>query len=165
MSPGAWIVWPDAPRPGRPGAADDGRVPDAADRRPPGDGRGCSRRRRRSPGRPGPLRPERRPHPRPAADDADRRPHTATALLSWAIVALARHPDAQERARAEVAAVLGDTPPTAESAGRLPYVEQVIKETLRLYPPIHVGNAARPVIWRSRGIASRRARGCCSRSS
>jgi cytochrome P450 len=40
----------------------------------------------------------------------------------------------------EVDQVLGQNPPTIENIGRLDYLDQVVKETLRLYPPIHVGN-------------------------
>lgn len=65
---------------------------------------------------------------------------TSTALLAWSLYLLGAHPAVMARARAEVDAVLGDGPITAEEAGRLPYLEQVIKEALRLYPPIHVGN-------------------------
>jgi cytochrome P450 len=34
--------------------------------------------------------------------------------------------------------------PTADDAGQLAYLEQIIKEALRLYPPIHVGNRIAP---------------------
>lgn len=64
---------------------------------------------------------------------------TVTALMAWTLYLLGRHPEAQERARAEVDTVLGDAPPTYEASEELEYLDRVIKESLRLYPPIHVG--------------------------
>ena len=67
---------------------------------------------------------------------------TSTALLSWVFYLLGMHPDALAQARAEVDAVLSrsDQPPSLEEINRLTFIDQVIKEALRLYPPIHVGN-------------------------
>lgn len=65
---------------------------------------------------------------------------TSTALLAWAFYLLAVHPDVLARVRAEVDAVIGAEAPTLEHTNGLDYMEQVIKETLRLYPPIHLGS-------------------------
>ena len=69
---------------------------------------------------------------------------TSTALLSWAFYLLATHPDVMARAREEVDRVLGteapEPAPTLAQAKSLVYLDQVIKETLRLYPPIHLGS-------------------------
>lgn len=65
---------------------------------------------------------------------------TSTASLAWALYLLGAHPDAQARARAEVDAVLGGEPPQPSQLGDLAYVGQVVDETLRLYPPIHLGS-------------------------
>ncbi len=67
---------------------------------------------------------------------------TSTAFLAWALYLLGSHPDAMAKARAEVDRVLPDAsrPPTVEELEALDYLELVNKETLRLYPPIHVGN-------------------------
>jgi cytochrome P450 len=65
---------------------------------------------------------------------------TSTASLTWAFYLLGRHPHVLAQAQAEVDAVFGREPPTADKLGRLVYLDQVFKETLRLYPPIHVGN-------------------------
>lgn len=65
---------------------------------------------------------------------------TSTALLAWALYLLAKHPEAQARARAEVDQVLGGRQPTLEDSSQLQYLDQVAKETLRLYPPIHLGS-------------------------
>jgi cytochrome P450 len=79
---------------------------------------------------------------------------TAAATLTWALHALSRHPAVLARAQAEARAALGARPPTSADLGQLPYLDQVIKETLRLYPPIHVANrqAARDVSFDGRRI-------------
>ncbi|MFM9928264.1 cytochrome P450 [Variovorax sp. H27-G14] len=59
---------------------------------------------------------------------------TTSGLLSFAIYLLLRHPDVLATARAEVDAVLGTETPRVEQIGRLRYVEQVLMETLRLWP-------------------------------
>jgi cytochrome P450 len=52
--------------------------------------------------------------------------------------ALARNPNVEARLHAEIDAVVGDRSPAVEDLKRLPYTLQVIKETLRLYPPAPV---------------------------
>ncbi len=64
---------------------------------------------------------------------------TSTALLAWALYLLGSHLAMMERARAEVDRVLGEDEPTDAHINQLRYLDQVIQETLRLYPPIHVG--------------------------
>lgn len=65
---------------------------------------------------------------------------TATSLC-FALHLLARHPEQQDRAREEISRVLGDRTPGAADLERLPYLTQVLKEAMRLYP-------AAPVIGR-----------------
>lgn len=67
---------------------------------------------------------------------------TSTALLAWVLYLLGKHPDVYARTQDEVNDVLGATndPIRLDQLERLTYLDQVIKETLRLYPPIHVGN-------------------------
>ncbi|MBZ0319539.1 MAG: cytochrome P450 [Anaerolineae bacterium] len=64
---------------------------------------------------------------------------TSTALLSWTLYLLSRHLDIQVEAQAEVDRVLGSNPPHYSSLSELHYLDQIINETLRLYPPIHAG--------------------------
>lgn len=80
---------------------------------------------------------------------------TSTALLSWALLALVRHPGIQAQARREVLDVLGADPPTPAQTGALRFLDQVIQETLRLYPPIHLGSriAAAELTFRDYSIA------------
>lgn len=59
---------------------------------------------------------------------------TTSGLLSFAIHLLLKHPEALARARAEVDAVFGTEAPRVEDLARLPFVEQVLQETLRLWP-------------------------------
>jgi cytochrome P450 len=57
---------------------------------------------------------------------------------------LGSHPEALARARSEVAQALPDPSrldaPGMDALNNLPYLGQVIKEALRLYPPIHMGS-------------------------
>ena len=66
---------------------------------------------------------------------------TSTALLAWCLFLLGSHPDVQAQVRGEIDTVLRDQeePPSIEQLNRLSLLDLVIKETLRLYPPIHVG--------------------------
>lgn len=65
---------------------------------------------------------------------------TSTALLSWSLLLLGKHPKAMARVQEENSFILGGKPITTEKISKLQYLDQVIKEALRLYPPIHVGN-------------------------
>ena len=65
--------------------------------------------------------------------------HDTTALtLTWTLYLLAQHPDVEARLRAELEAVLGNRPATAADKPNLKYAEQVIHESMRLYPPAWV---------------------------
>lgn len=62
--------------------------------------------------------------------------HETTArTLAFLWYALAEHPEVAARMRAEIDEVLDDDAPTLAHFKALPYTLQVIKETLRLYPP------------------------------
>lgn len=60
---------------------------------------------------------------------------TSANALAWALYLLARHPRVQERLVAEIDTGLGDRTPDMGNVRRLPYLTQVINETMRLYPP------------------------------
>ena len=61
--------------------------------------------------------------------------HETTALtLSWAIYLMARYPEHQKRARQEAQSVLQGRIAGADDVPYLPFMRQVIDETLRLYP-------------------------------
>ncbi|MEM7116297.1 MAG: cytochrome P450 [Chloroflexota bacterium] len=55
---------------------------------------------------------------------------TTSAALTWAWYLLLEYPEAAQRVQAEV----GNKPLSLERVANLPYLEAVIKETLRLYP-------------------------------
>ncbi len=62
--------------------------------------------------------------------------HETTALtLAWALYLCAFDTEVQDKLREEAQAVLEGRIATADDCPSLPYTEQVIKETLRLYPP------------------------------
>jgi cytochrome P450 len=71
--------------------------------------------------------------------------HETTALaLSWALYLLANSPEHQERARAEVTAQLNGRTAEAADLAAMPFIQQVLEEAMRLYPP--VGLLARNVL-------------------
>jgi cytochrome P450 len=64
---------------------------------------------------------------------------TSTAMLAWLLYLLGKHPAVLARVRDEVDANLKGEPPTIENTVPLRYLQCVIDETLRMYPPIHLG--------------------------
>jgi cytochrome P450 len=137
ISPGPWLLWPGIPRPGYQRAL---RNVDAYLRR---------------------LIAHRRAHPGAATDLLGRLiasgmrddlirdqlltmliagHDTSTALLAWTLLLLATHPAAMQRVQAEIDAVVGTQMPSQGHLRQLAYLDCVVKETLRLYPPIHLGS-------------------------
>jgi cytochrome P450 len=56
--------------------------------------------------------------------------------LTMALDLLARHPDVQDALCAELGSVLGERPPGFDDLSRLPLLDAVVREALRLHPPI-----------------------------
>jgi cytochrome P450 / NADPH-cytochrome P450 reductase len=59
---------------------------------------------------------------------------TTSGLLSFALYFLLRHPEVLQKAYAEVDRVLGTDTPRFEHVAQLHYLDQVLRETLRLWP-------------------------------
>lgn len=65
--------------------------------------------------------------------------HETTALaLTYALYLIANHPETQARLLAEAREVCGEAPVDAGMVDRLAFHEQVIKEAMRLYPPVAI---------------------------
>lgn len=63
--------------------------------------------------------------------------HETTAnALNWTWWLLAQYPQVEARLHAELDGVLPGRPPALEDLRRLPYTEMVIKESMRLMPPV-----------------------------
>lgn len=138
IGPGAWIVWPSLPRPQYSQAirAVDGYLHRIiAQRRQANSGDGLLSQLVRQPEMSDDLIRDQLLTMLIAGHD------TSTALLAWALYLLGRHPEIMTQVQTEVDSVPG-TPAEAQArqVTGLPLLDQVIKETLRLYPPIHVGN-------------------------
>jgi cytochrome P450 len=61
---------------------------------------------------------------------------TSTNALAWTLFLLATHPDVALDLTDELRAVLRGDPPTVEQLGRLPVLDAVVKESMRLLPPV-----------------------------
>ena len=68
---------------------------------------------------------------------------TTAAVLAWTLYLVSTHPEVEARIKAELATVLGGGLPGTDAARRLPYLHDVLRESLRLYPSIPIlGRAA-----------------------
>ena len=64
--------------------------------------------------------------------------HETTALtLAWSWYLLGRNPQAEKEFHDELEDVLGDRDATFADLSRLKYTEQIVKESMRLYPPAY----------------------------
>jgi cytochrome P450 len=65
--------------------------------------------------------------------------HETTAqMLSWTWYALSENPAAEARLYKELRSALNGNPPSPADFARLPYLQAVMKEVLRLYPPAYI---------------------------
>jgi cytochrome P450 len=64
---------------------------------------------------------------------------TSTSTLTFMMHELARHPDVIERLCEEQDRVLAGDPPTVDGLEEMPYLDIVLDEVLRLYPPAWIG--------------------------
>ncbi|HEX4212333.1 MAG TPA: cytochrome P450 [Candidatus Dormibacteraeota bacterium] len=63
--------------------------------------------------------------------------HETTAVtLTWTLLLLSRHPEVADRVRTEIEEVLGERLPEPDDVRSLRYLNWVVQEALRLYPPI-----------------------------
>lgn len=61
---------------------------------------------------------------------------TCQAGLLWSLVALAQHPDAARRLVAELTDAFGSQPPDYDRLIKLPWLDAVVKESMRVLPPV-----------------------------
>ncbi len=62
---------------------------------------------------------------------------TSTMALAWTWYLLAAHPTVQERFHREVDEALDGRPPTPADLPNLPLTDQIVTESMRLYPPVY----------------------------
>ncbi len=138
ISPGAWQVWRAIPQPGYERARHEMHTYLQS----------CIQTRRRQPARSKNLLDPLLQAPN-MSDARIRDPmltvliaghDTSTALLSWTLHLSSTHPCELVKVQEELDNVLGAAPPGLEQLPRLRYLEQVIEESLRLYPPIRPGS-------------------------
>ncbi|XP_077209897.1 cytochrome P450, family 78, subfamily A, polypeptide 5 [Tasmannia lanceolata] len=79
---------------------------------------------------------------------------TVAILLEWILARMVLHPDIQSKAQSEIDTVVGNSRPVADSdIPNLPYLQSIVKESLRMHPPgpllswarlaihdVHIGN-------------------------
>lgn len=62
--------------------------------------------------------------------------HTSSSALTWTLFLVAQHPRVMAELLAELRGTLGGTAPTVANIGRLTLLDRVIKESMRLLPPV-----------------------------
>jgi cytochrome P450 len=64
--------------------------------------------------------------------------HETTAIaLSWTLYLLSQHPAVDARLHVELRDALGERAPTLDDIPRIAYAERVVKESMRLFPPVY----------------------------
>jgi cytochrome P450 len=68
---------------------------------------------------------------------------TSAVAMSWGLYELARDPRVTAKLRVELESTIGDRDPVVGDLARLPYLDQVVKEVMRLYPSAYnIGRVA-----------------------
>ncbi len=62
---------------------------------------------------------------------------TTPKTIAWAFTLIGMNPNVEEKLHQELSSVLGNRAPNESDLTTLPFLKQVIQETLRLYPPVH----------------------------
>jgi cytochrome P450 len=61
---------------------------------------------------------------------------TSSNALTWTLFLLAQHPQIAATLHDELSSILQGTAPTVEQLGQLPLLDRVIKESMRIFPPV-----------------------------
>ncbi|MFG2720235.1 cytochrome P450 [Streptomyces sp. NPDC048416] len=61
---------------------------------------------------------------------------TTSTALTWALYLLSRAPEVRARLEAELQGVLAGRPPTVDDYENLTWTQQIVKEAMRLFPPV-----------------------------
>ncbi|KAI0316032.1 cytochrome P450 [Amylostereum chailletii] len=61
---------------------------------------------------------------------------TTSSTVTWILLALAKHQDIQDKLRVELLHVTDGDMPTMEALNALPYLDAVVRETMRVYAPV-----------------------------
>ncbi len=79
---------------------------------------------------------------------------TSASALAWTLYMLANDTEVQDRARAEIDAALADCAPEMADMKRMPFVRDIFREALRLYPPVPmmVRETVKPESFRNRTL-------------
>ena len=59
---------------------------------------------------------------------------TSANALAWTLHLLSIHPDIEQRLYEEIGRAVGDNPATAADLSRIPYLKQVVQESMRILP-------------------------------
>ena len=61
---------------------------------------------------------------------------TSANALAWTLYLLASHPDVEAHLTEDLATTLNGAPATAADLTQIPYLKQVVQESMRIYPPV-----------------------------
>lgn len=61
---------------------------------------------------------------------------TSANALAWTLYLLSIHPEVEDRLFNEIGAAVGDNPATAADLSAMPFLKQVVQESMRIFPPV-----------------------------